>query len=329
MVGDEGGAAVGDELTIHRLTTSTVPVEDRYAFWESSLSESNHPVRLSPVEDAVETTAAGDFRADFLRVDAGTAKISMGTLDPVRAETTAAGARQHSGDVVHLSFHDGGRQVVESRQGRQVLDGQSLLLLTDDEANRHTHVERVPMVLLSVSSELLTVPLDSLRASTFVALPVDDTVRSLMLGAADVARRSTSSLHGTGMSTYLAGVAELVLRTVVGRSPDHLGTAAVRRAQVRETIRGGLADPHLTTESVAQQVGVSARRLHQLFQGGPTVAAQIRAARLELAMSLLRDPLWAGQPVTAVARRCGYLNHSQFSRAFRARTGSSPSDYRH
>jgi AraC-like DNA-binding protein len=318
---------VGDEVAVRRVSTSTVPVADRYAYWQESMSSSLYPVRLSPA-GPVDGGKRADFRADFLRVDAGPAKIARGVLDPVRSEITPASARQRSGDTVQIMLHEGGKILLESRQGRQVLTGRTLTVQSDDEPAVQTHTERVPMVLLSVEASRLSVPMAALRPSMFVPHPVDGMLRALVLGAAETARHSAGQLDPVGMTSYLSGVAELVLRTLVGHQTEHLGTVEVRRQQVHELVRARFHDPHLTTTAVAEAVGVSVRRLHQLFAGGPTVAVQIRTARLERAVELLSDPMWAAQPVSVVAQRCGFLDHSQFSRAFRQHTGTTPRSFR-
>lgn len=317
---------VSGDVSVHRLSTSAVPAADRYAFWEQTMRSSLYPVRLGPVDGP--SGGSSKFHADFLRVDAGPAKITRGILDPVRSEISPAAARQRSGDTVQIMLHEGGRLRVDSRRGRQVFTGRTLLVHSDDEPAVQVHTERVPMVLLSVEAARLSVPVDVLRSSMFAPLPVDGMLRALVLGAAETARLSSGTLDTVGMTAYLAGVAELVLRTVAGRQPDHAGTVDVRRRQVTELVRARFHDPHLTATAVAAAVGVSPRRLHQLFAGGPTVAAQIRTARLDRAHELLRDPLWAGQSVAAIARRCGFLDHSQFSRAFREHSGQAPRDSR-
>ena len=317
---------MGDEVSVHRLSTSAVAATDRYSFWEQTMRSSLHPVRLSPAEGPV---LGSEFHADFLRVDSGGgAAITRGVVDPVRAEVSTAAARQRSGGAVQIMLHEGGRLLVESRQGRRVFTGRTLLVQSDDEPVVQTHTERAPMVLLMVEAARLSVPVDALRSTMFLPLPVDGMLRALVLGAAETARLSSSSLDPVGMSSYLTGVAELVLRTIVGRPAEHAGTAQARRQQVRELVRTRFHDPHLTATVVADTVGVSARRLHQLFAGGPTVATQIRTARMDRAEELLSDPLWCAQPVSAVARHCGFLDHSQFSRAFRAHAGMTPKAYR-
>jgi AraC-like DNA-binding protein len=89
-----------------------------------------------------------------------------------------------------------------------------------------------------------------------------------------------------------------------------------------------LADPGLTLPAIAAANAVSVRFLHSLFaQIGETPAGYLRRRRLGLA----RDLLLRSYPplaVHAVGERCGFTNHSVFSRAFRARFGESPRETR-
>ncbi|KPA87904.1 transcriptional regulator, AraC family [Pseudomonas asplenii] len=65
------------------------------------------------------------------------------------------------------------------------------------------------------------------------------------------------------------------------------------------------------------------RQCKRIFQLTPR--QMIHKARLEEASQLL---LQADLPITEIALRCGYTDHSAFSRQFRALTGLSPSHYR-
>ncbi|MNF97030.1 HTH-type transcriptional regulator ChbR [compost metagenome] len=65
------------------------------------------------------------------------------------------------------------------------------------------------------------------------------------------------------------------------------------------------------------------RHCKRIFQLTPR--QMIHKARLEEASRLLQD---LDLPITDIALRCGYTDHSAFSRQFRALTGLSPSQYR-
>nr|WP_316728251.1 helix-turn-helix transcriptional regulator [Streptomyces sp. 11x1] len=76
---------------------------------------------------------------------------------------------------------------------------------------------------------------------------------------------------------------------------------------------------------------ISLSYLHRLFQQdspGETVAAWIRAQRLEGARRDLADPALAATPVHTIAARWGMPRPSDFTRAFRWAYGVSPTGYR-
>jgi AraC-like DNA-binding protein len=63
------------------------------------------------------------------------------------------------------------------------------------------------------------------------------------------------------------------------------------------------------------------RHFHKLFQLTPR--AWLLSLRLEQAMQLLQNNI----AIAAIAMRCGFSDHSAFSRAFRRHIGLSPSEY--
>mgnify|MGYP001117186623 CR=1 FL=1 len=65
------------------------------------------------------------------------------------------------------------------------------------------------------------------------------------------------------------------------------------------------------------------RHCKRVFQLTPR--QMIHKSRLEEGSRLLRD---TDLPITEIALRCGYTDHSAFSRQFRALTSLSPSQYR-
>lgn len=86
-------------------------------------------------------------------------------------------------------------------------------------------------------------------------------------------------------------------------------------------------DEDLSLDTLADHVGVSKFHFHELFQGatGETPRAYVERLRLEWAALQLRIRRVS---VVDVALECGYRNHETFSRAFRSRFHTSPSEYR-
>ncbi|MEU6841698.1 helix-turn-helix domain-containing protein [Streptomyces sp. NPDC046716] len=90
-----------------------------------------------------------------------------------------------------------------------------------------------------------------------------------------------------------------------------------------------LGDGRLTPDDVAAAHHISTRYLHRLFQRqGLTVAAWIKAQRLERCRSDLADARLAHLPVHVVGARWGFAQAAAFSRAFRTAYGISPTCFR-
>jgi AraC-like DNA-binding protein len=81
-----------------------------------------------------------------------------------------------------------------------------------------------------------------------------------------------------------------------------------------------LADLTAIADLSVAQLERQCKRIFQL-----TPRQMIHKARLGAASQLLTGEL----PITEIALRCGYTDHSAFSRQFKALTGLSPSQYRH
>jgi AraC-like DNA-binding protein len=110
---------------------------------------------------------------------------------------------------------------------------------------------------------------------------------------------------------------------------------ARRRAMIediRAFIRRNLHDPELSPSVIAAAHHISVSYLHRVFtqqSEGETVAAWIRSQRMEKARRDLADPALCAMPIHAVATRWGIPRASDFSRAFQAAYGLSPSEHRH
>ncbi|MEV6835836.1 helix-turn-helix domain-containing protein [Streptomyces sp. NPDC051133] len=90
-----------------------------------------------------------------------------------------------------------------------------------------------------------------------------------------------------------------------------------------------LGDSGLTPDRVAAAHHISTRYLHRLFQRqGLTVASWIKGRRLERCRRDLGDPGLRHLPVHAIGARWGFAQAADFSRAFRAAYGTTPTAFR-
>lgn len=94
-------------------------------------------------------------------------------------------------------------------------------------------------------------------------------------------------------------------------------------------IQSNLNDPNLDRNAVARAVGLSVRRLNEIYAREQTsIAAEIRNARLDRIAQDLADPRLRRQSITQIAMNRGVGNLQHFSKVFRERFGMPPGSYR-
>ncbi|QBF31476.1 helix-turn-helix domain-containing protein [Thalassococcus sp. S3] len=99
--------------------------------------------------------------------------------------------------------------------------------------------------------------------------------------------------------------------------------------RAKSFIRANLNDPNLDRNRVALDVGMSVRRLNDIFsKQDESISAFIRRMRLERVSADLSDPRYAQQTISEIAFRHGFSNSQNFSTTFRNHFGESPRSYR-
>ena len=87
--------------------------------------------------------------------------------------------------------------------------------------------------------------------------------------------------------------------------------------------------PELSPRLVAERFGLSVRTVHLRFQKiEQTFGQWLLEARLDACSRALQDPLQQTRRISQIAYGCGFNDLSYFNKAFRARFGMSPSQWR-
>lgn len=190
---------------------------------------------------------------------------------------------------------------------------------------------------------IVMVPKEQLAAT---GLRLDELMGRLVGGSAGISRVALETMRNTylelpSMSPQAARGAGDLITELVRLSLCDLagqGTPATQAEALRDRIRAyvgrHLHDASLSIDGIAHALNCSKRLLHKSFgggeadEGGDTLAQYILRRRLEGCMRELRDPAQAARSITEIAFSWGFNSSAHFSRAFRAHTGVSPSDYR-
>ncbi len=94
-------------------------------------------------------------------------------------------------------------------------------------------------------------------------------------------------------------------------------------------IRNNLGNPDLDRNRVAEEVGISVRRLNDIFsKHDESISAFIRRVRLESVAADLRDSRFDRHSISEIAFRYGFSNMQNFSTIFKGIFGHSPRAYR-
>lgn len=126
----------------------------------------------------------------------------------------------------------------------------------------------------------------------------------------------------------LLDMVHLALQELAGQS-NATSQQQAFQDRIRAYVMAHLRDPSLSVESVAQALNCSKRHLHNAFATeASSVGALIQQSRLELCMRELLQPQLRHLSIADVAYGCGFGSAAHFSRAFKAYTGLSPSEFR-
>jgi AraC-like DNA-binding protein len=99
--------------------------------------------------------------------------------------------------------------------------------------------------------------------------------------------------------------------------------------RILKLIAQNYADPDLTVDSAARELGISKRYVHTLLaRRGTSFVRELNSVRIERGRDLLSDPRAADLPIAEIAFRTGFLDPGYFTRLFRKRFGLSPRNWR-
>ncbi|MGW2248858.1 AraC family transcriptional regulator [Kitasatospora sp. NPDC001660] len=326
-----------------------VPAEDRFDCWRELVGRTR---------DSEMTSAhADDFAAEMRRLELGPVTLLKSSFPPARFRRTARMVRRSDPGVYHLTLVlGGGLSLTRDPQARTTVFGPGELYVLDSS---HPYDVRAFAADTARTADTARAAGPSVRRAD--ALGVDFPIGMLPLPPdrlRDLMGRGFSGRQGTCalLSDFLVGLDRQAAVLGPTEAP-RLGTVVIdlvaawlareldaeaalpddarQRAlvqNVRTFIGRNLHDPELSPPVIAAAHHISVSYLHRVFtqqSAGETVAVWIRRQRLEKARRDLADPALRALPVHAVAARWGIPRASDFSRAFRAAYGLSPSEHRH
>jgi AraC family transcriptional regulator, positive regulator of tynA and feaB len=305
---------------------STEGVHPRNAFrrWREMVCERLVPADLHPLDDV-------PFQGRLDVTGIGPLLISHFSHTAVRTEATADAVRRNGQHdrvyaVLKLSGQDAvqqGDQEAVTRPGDfVVLDARPAVIETQTGSALVLDLPRERLESVLGPSRLfsaLTVGAD-LASTTLAGTYIQDLVRVGSRLDPDAATRMAS----IGIDLIVASLAERLAQEMPRTTH---GTVTVQRAKAY--IEANLSDQTLDPPQLAAAMGVSLRRLQELFhERGRHISDYIWERRLEAAAKRLTDPACAHLSVGMLAYGCGFTSQAHFARRFKERHGLTPTEFR-
>ncbi|MET8507639.1 helix-turn-helix domain-containing protein [Streptomyces sp. NPDC004787] len=316
-----------------------VPPDERFDRWREMIARSRANDTTSP--------HAGDFHAELLLMELGPVTVWRTSFAPARFRRGARRIRRHDAEHYHVSLlTHGGLTLAHERGGTATIGPGGLLVDSSWQAcESHAHAAdstadgrpgAVAGVGLDLPRDLLPLPphrMERILGRGLSARSGTGAVLADFLGSlgrhADTLRPADAPRLGTVTVDLVSAVLAHALEAEAALSPESRHEVLAQR--IRAFVRRHLPDPELTPATVAAAHHISLSHLHRVFgeqHPGETVAAWIRAQRLERIRADLADPALRSVPIHALAARWGLPRASHVTRAFRAAYGLSPRAYR-
>lgn len=314
--------------------TAEFPVSERPEAWAAAMAVAQVPQRVTSLE-------TGTFGARIEMMPLGAGQVSvLSSYASVAAQRTPRHIRQSDPEMYRVVLVADGAVGIEQCRQRFLLrrgemgfgdSSQPIDISAGDTPGRH--------LVFQFPKKLLRLPHEQFTRLCGLSLPWTQGVGRLfgqfLAGLADEYAQCTpqdaTRLEDTALD-LLSAVLAHHLDDDASRGGSAVSYASGQKAlflRISAFITEHLADPALGPEAIASAHHISLRYLHRVFQhNGTTPRAFIRQQRLDRCRRDLADPALQHLTIHTIAARWGYPQPDSFSRAFRAATGMSPSEYR-
>jgi AraC family transcriptional regulator, positive regulator of tynA and feaB len=308
---------------VHAWTSQLHPVRERHDAWADALSRFFLPW-------TVTSRARPDVRAAVQQCQLDDCRYVHCKTGPISGQRGGGDIGRTRGDYFSLLYVMAGSEVLRF-EGREVLLPSDHFVLWDSG-------RRMDFALAQSLEKLtLVIPERQMRAllpnaQDYVGIPVNGAhgMSRLLTDHLRALKREIWRMGADELRRIQAPTLELLARTYASVPCQQRATRREESFQrVQGFILGNLADPQLTPTRIAHANGVSIRYLHLLFESiGTTVAAWIRAQRIERCRLDLANPQLAARSITEIAFRWGFSDAGHFGKVFRRAAGASPRQFR-
>ncbi|MGB4777380.1 helix-turn-helix domain-containing protein [Microbacterium sp.] len=309
-----------------QLDLEELPISDSIEFLRERM-------RSAPVPLALEPLLGADIIARTRVADLGCVHMLSTQSQGADVVRTTRLSRDSTPPSLMVSVLDRGSGLVRRGDDVMALHPGDIALFTTDEpyrlrfsADALRHTFQVPFDRLELPRDIVT---DQLSRPIHADHLTAATVSAFLLSAGRRASGAPVAEQSALEAPVLALVRLLLTRPVAGTSPGREAAARSLATRIQEHIAARLGDPDLSARSIAAAFSISERYVYSILsRRGIDLGDLVRVRRLDRAIQMLENPRMSSTKISVIAHQCGFADHAHFSRAFRARFGLTPSEWR-
>jgi len=313
------------DLAAVRLATSSVPTDDRVDWWCDQLNQ-----RFG-LECWLEPDRRHPFHIDLALTHFGAMTLIESGGSPLRLRHRGSSG---NGKVFLQLQQEGAWHLGGARgNGSERIDPDSLVLIHVRDDAAYTTFGAFRQTGVMFDEAVLTDLCPRWQRFAFRPVPADRglaaMVRTHLLSLTEQVRTIECHDANALAAPTLALISAWLGSLDCEPHAELPGLPDFHRRRVKEFVLNNLCDPMLTVERVAQAVGLSVRYVHKLFEGESAgLMHWAIAKRLEYCRQRLGDPRYVNRRVSDIAYEAGFNDMAHFSRSFRRRFGTSPTQAR-
>lgn len=329
---EPGGRAVGGRIQKVVFSSQQLPSDlndqQRFSLWRDQWNALYGSADLQRVSDR-------PFAVNFEFVPIGT--IGIGRLDG-SLHQIKRGKRDVASDGADnfcIGLHDGRSDILSVQNGKEVkINRDTAVLLTNSEPGQIVGGSQTGWYAINISRDRLLALMP--RAEDLIGKGLDASSPAFRhLGQYARFLMATGLENDPALNKHIETMLVDLVALSLGASGDPAeiattrGLRSVRLQDILSTIRSSFDDPALSSQSVAQRLGLSRRYVNDLLaESGSGFAERVVELRLLKARAMLIDGRCDRLKVSEIAWACGFNEVPYFNRRFRNRYGVTPTDLR-
>jgi AraC-like DNA-binding protein len=275
--------------------------------------------------------------------DAFKAALTLSGLGEVTLVTTSSCAAQIERTESHLEHIDNrlvfllmplSGPLRSSHSGRHVELAEGDLVMTESlSPSRTTFVEPNRSLGVFMRYELLARYIPDAEAVFGVRLSrrrgLGELVGTMLRALWAQAENGLPAELGAGLAKSLLDLIAAAYAMEHRSGAAESSVAASRRAQIKRFAERHLRDSDLTVQSVAAGLGLSPRYIRLVFSTeGESISDYIMRRRLEECALQLTSAPWRSRSITETAFNWGFSSMAHFTRCFKKKFATTPTEYR-